>query len=170
MNLTTKANDLIDQIQRLKKSLSDNKSVFEERYGEEIVQGQDYVVAYEARFLPTGTQSLKLEFWITPDGLCAVGVGTFGDLASRIGVGCYCRERFIGGNEPKCLTLFDVSWIFEAVRCGRLKVTFLKLPVLGLVSVRICLSQGESKSRPAVFDWIKSCPRFGKCLCFDPWK
>jgi hypothetical protein len=170
MNLTTKANDLIDEILKLKESLLDSENVFEERYGEEIVQGQDYVVAYEARFLPSGTQSLKLEFWVTPDGQCAVGVGRFGDLASRIGVSCYSRERFIGGNEPKPLTAFDVSWIFGAVRCGNLKVTFLKLPALGLLSAHICLSQGQYKSKPAVFDWIKSCPRFGKCLCFDPWK
>jgi hypothetical protein len=169
MSLTFEAQNFIEKIREFKKALSNSEVIFEERSGDNILQGQDYLIAYEASFQPLNSRSLYLEFGVTPDGACAIGVGRFGELAKRLGVGCYNEGRFIGGNEPKALAASDIAWLFDAVRCGKLQGIFRTLPFLGLVSAHICVPQGESKSVPVAFDWIKLCPRFGKRLFYDPW-
>ena len=127
----------------------------------------EYEVVYEAIFEPNALDQLRLEIWATAQGDLAIGLETRERVARRLR-GKYQSKRFVAGHEPVSIPESGLLKLLDVVATGRLSISAVSIPFLGLVSTRAIAPDDVirelSDSGYTHAGWVHRQDRFGRWI------
>lgn len=131
-------------------------------------------ISKEIKFEPKNPKALQLEFWIADNGFVGFGVDRLNRVAGIQGIQSESK-RFVAGREPSCISLQVLEKIFTLVANGRVEVAIVSVPLFGIVSSSLIISQEDLISLKKLgFQSVEShfkthASSFARRIKFEPW-
>ncbi len=101
-----------------------------------------YVVKEDISIYSPSLERGTIEVSITLEGHVGIGIDKRERIASRLGLKSK-SPRYAGGFEPQALPEAVIYKILDLVANGSISVSYMRLPLLGLVSTKLSLPEAE---------------------------
>lgn len=104
--------------------------------------GYESNILKEIRFKPQNPTELQAEFWFADDGLIGFGIERQQRVAKLVGIKLQSL-RFAGGKEPSPMSNETLRTLLTLVADGKISISMLHIPIVGLVSTRLIVGENE---------------------------
>jgi hypothetical protein len=135
-------------------------------------EADDYIVVYEAEFVPASIWRTQLRLMLTGDGLIGVGLETRQRIADRLKIRNR-RQGFADGFEPRPISIGEALFLLDAASRGEIAIAARIIPLYGLGRTK-AIPMSKQKELCDLISKFYSAPSLDsgiwtRTVTFEPW-